>query len=488
MCRDFERSLEAESEAGFDVESGAGFEAGFDAGFEFRGRRVLVCGMARSGQAAALALVRLGAVVTATDTKSEIVWDYDPAAHGIVTRLGEAPTGFVTDFEIVVISPGISVYTDFVQKATESGIPVWGEAELAYRLCPCDMIAITGTNGKTTVTTLVGEILSRAGSATSVQNINFSGEVHVAGNIGVPLTSLVETIAPGDLVVAEISSFQLETIAAFRPKIAAVLNITEDHLDRHLTMENYIAAKKRIFENIGKNEICVLNYDNSVTKLLNSRGKNLFFSMNEEVDVFVRDGKIFSTVNENREVFVAELSETKVLPENALAATAIAHAAGAPVKVIAEVLREFAGVEHRLEFVTEIGGVKFYNDSKATNPDAAVKALEFFSPPVILIAGGSDKDANFEHWVKRFREKVTYAILIGETADEIARQCDAQNFASYIKVGSLEDAVRCAKEMARPGDIVLLSPACASFDMFKSFEDRGRKFKRLCTPSVQWTP
>ena len=431
--------------------------------------------MARSGQAAALTLSRLGAAVTATDARAEIVWDYDPESQGISTRLGEDPINFITQFELIIISPGISVYTDFVKKAEAAGIPVWGETELAYRLCPCEMIAITGTNGKTTVTTLVGEILKKINPGTVV-----------AGNIGVPLTSLVEKILPGDLVVAEISSFQLETIAAFRPKIAAILNITEDHLDRHHTMENYIAAKARIFENIGKNEICVLNYDNNITKLLTPRGKTLFFSTRDEVDVFVRNGKIFSKAqskNPGEEIFIIELSETKVLPENALAATAIAHAAGAPPEIIAETLRNFTGVEHRLEFVGEIGGAKFYNDSKATNPDATIKALEFFgqnqSRPVILIAGGSDKDADFEPLVRLFHEKVSYAILIGETSAQIARTCDAQNFASYITVASLEDAVLSAKELARPGDIVLLSPACASFDMFKNFEERGVVFKKF---------
>ena len=418
--------------------------------------------MARSGQAAALALVRLGAKVTATDLRTEIAWDYNPEEQGILLRLGEKPDAFVTEFELVIISPGISVYADFIKKATAAGIEVWGEAELAYRLCPCDMIAITGTNGKTTVTTLVGEIMRKVNPGTVV-----------AGNIGVPLTSLVEKISPNDLVVAEISSFQLETIAAFRPKISAILNITEDHLDRHLTMENYIAAKARIFENVDKNEICVLNYDNDITKMLKSRGRNLFFGTN--ADVFVRDGKIFSKVH-GSEVFVMELADTKVLPENALAATAIAHAAGATPEIIAETLREFSGVEHRLEFVAEIDGVKFFNDSKATNTDAAIKALEFFAQPVILIAGGSDKDADFAPWVRMFPKKVTRAILIGETAGQIAGAFEA-GFPPHEIAANLEDAVRLAKNSAKPGDIVLLSPACASFDMFKNFEERGTLFK-----------
>jgi UDP-N-acetylmuramoylalanine--D-glutamate ligase len=420
----------------------------------FNGKKILVCGMARSGQAAALILHRLGAEVTATDLKEKIDWDYEE--KGILLKLGQAPDEFLADNELIIISPGISVNAPFVVKAQAMGIPVWGEAELAYRLCPCPMIAITGTNGKTTVTTLVGEILKRHNPKTVV-----------AGNIGVPLTSIVTELEYDAMVVAEISSFQLETVSEFKPAISAILNMTEDHLDRHGTMENYIAAKSRIFENNSKNEICVLNYDNSITKMLKPRGKTIFFSAKDEI----KNGVIFS-----QGVEILPLAETKVMPENALAAATICIAAGVSPKIIADVLRGFNGVEHRLEFVATIDKVDYYNDSKATNTDAAIKALEAFDKPLVLIGGGKCKHADFTPWVKMFGEKVSHLILIGETANQIAKTCDAEGFSSYEKAGTLEQAISRAKQLAT--SVVLFSPACASFDMFENFEHRGELFKK----------
>jgi UDP-N-acetylmuramoylalanine--D-glutamate ligase len=442
---------------------------------DFFGKKILVCGMARSGQAAALVLRQLGAEVTATDSKTEISWDYDPVEKGILQKLGENPENFVADFELIVISPGISVYAPFVAKAQKLGIPVWGEAELAYRLCPCPMIAITGTNGKTTVTTLVGEILKRHNEGTVI-----------AGNIGIPLTSLVTGLTPENMVVAEISSFQLETISAFKPKISAVLNMTEDHLDRHLTMENYIAAKCRIFENQGQDDICVLNYDNSVTRSMKPRGRVVYFSATEDLcekycenSVYLRDGKIFAQMQQ--EIPIISIAETKVMTENALAATAIALCAGVSEKIIADVLRSFQGVPHRLEYVATVGEVDYYNDSKATNTDAAIKALEAFDRPVVLIAGGYDKETDFTPWVKLFGKKVAHLILIGKTAEKIAKACDKENFSSYEEAESLQAAVSRAREVAKHGDVVLFSPSCASFDMFKNFEERGDLFKKYVT-------
>ncbi|MCL1884430.1 MAG: UDP-N-acetylmuramoyl-L-alanine--D-glutamate ligase [Defluviitaleaceae bacterium] len=435
---------------------------------KFSNKKILVCGMARSGQAAALVLSRIGAKVCANDLKKEIDWEYSPAENGIEVRLGEAPDNFLDEFELIIISPGISVYAPFVEKAKAMCIPVWGEAELAYRLCPCPMVAITGTNGKTTVTTLVGEILK----------LHNAGTV-IAGNIGIPLTSLVNNLSEENIVVAEISSFQLETVSAFKPKINAILNITEDHLDRHHTMENYIAAKSRIFENNGENEISVLNYDNCITKRLNPRGKIVYFSTCEELEslpnsVYLKNGEIFSEGNA-----ILKISETKVMTENALAATAISLAAGVSLDKIAMVLRNFSGVPHRLEFVEKINGVDYYNDSKATNTDASMKALETFDRPVILIGGGYDKNTDFTPWVKMFGAKVKHLILIGQTANQISKICDDINFSSYEKADSLQKAVSRAGELAKSGDTVLFSPACASFDMFKNFEERGDMFKKF---------
>ncbi|MCL2386065.1 MAG: UDP-N-acetylmuramoyl-L-alanine--D-glutamate ligase [Defluviitaleaceae bacterium] len=441
----------------------------------FEGKKVLVCGMARSGQAAALVLRQLGADVTATDLREEISWDYDPVAEGIKCRLGQAPDEFVGEFELVIISPGISVYAPFVKAAEALGIAVWGEAELAYRLCPCPMIAITGTNGKTTVTTLVGEIVKRHNAGTVI-----------AGNIGIPLTGLVTGLTPENIVVAEISSFQLETISAFRPKISAVLNMTEDHLDRHLTMENYIAAKARIFENQGQKDICVLNYDNDITREMKPHGRVVYFSARDTLEsfsegVFLREGRIFAKVDGNGEIPILSIEETKVMPENALAATALSLCAGVAPSFIADVLREFQGVTHRLEYVTTIDGTEYYNDSKATNTDAAIKALEAFDKsnrPIVLIGGGYDKNTDFTPWVGAMG-KVARLILIGQTAAQIAKTCDAAGFSSYEKADSLQAAVLRAKEVSNAGDVVLFSPACASFDMFKNFEERGELFKQF---------
>jgi UDP-N-acetylmuramoylalanine--D-glutamate ligase len=422
--------------------------------------------MARSGQSAALVLREKGANVTATDLKTEIEWDYDPAEKNISLRLGETPNDFVNEFDLIIISPGISVYAPFVEKAKSFGIPVWGEAELAYRLCPCPMIAITGTNGKTTVTTLVGEILKRHNAGTVV-----------AGNIGIPLTSLVSNLKSEDIVVAEISSFQLETVHEFKPKISAILNITEDHIDRHGTMEKYIEEKCQIFKNYVQNEISVLNYDNSITKILNPCGRKIFFSTKEFLKdgVCLNEGKIFAFGEE-----ILSIGETKIMPENALAATAIALAAKVSPEIIADVLSSFNGVPHRMEFVGKIDTVEYYNDSKATNTDAAIKALETFTRPVILIGGGSDKGTDFTSWVELFREKVSHLVLIGQTTDQIAKTCDKLNFSSYVKASSLQEAVSFAQKFAKPNDVILFSPACASFDMFKNFEERGDLFKSAC--------
>jgi len=444
----------------------------------FENKKILVCGMARSGQSAALVLRRLGAEVTATDLKAEISWDYNPEEEGILQKTGQTPDEIVADYELIIISPGISMYAPFVKKAKTLGIPVWGEAELAYRLCPCPMIAITGTNGKTTVTTVVGEILKRQDIALR----RGEGTV-IAGNIGIPLTSLVTELSPGNIVVAEISSFQLETISAFRPKISAVLNMTEDHLDRHKTMENYIAAKSRIFENQRQDDICVLNYDNSVTRGMKPRGRVIYFSTKSELKEFpdsacLQNGNIFVKY-EQESYRIINISETKVMPENALAAAAITLAAGVSPEIIAQVLREFQGVPHRLEYVATINNAEFYNDSKATNTDAAIKALEAFSNrQIILISGGYDKKTDFTPLAKVISKKVTRLILIGQTAGQIINACEAAGFTAYERADTLESAVSHAKFLAKPGQIVLFSPACASFDMFKDFEHRGELFMK----------
>jgi len=431
----------------------------------FKDKKVLVCGMAKSGISVAKVLTEMDAVTVVQDRNHKIEWGgYCPI--GIIQYLGVEPDGMVQDFDFVIISPGITVYAPFVQKAQRLGIPVWGEAEFAYRLCPAPMIAITGTNGKTTVTSLVGEIMQR-----------HNGKTVVGGNIGTPLTELVSTISHEHLVVAEISSFQLETIAAFKPAISAVLNITEDHLDRHHTMENYIAMKSRIFENQTKNDTTVLNYDNHITREMKPPGKTVFFSKEVlEEGAFVQDGFICFRHN-SMLTKIVEVSKIKPMIENALAATALSLLAGAPPEIIAEVLTTFKGVPHRMEYVTTINGTEYYNDSKATNVDSAIKAIDNETGKVILIAGGYDKKTDFTPWVNHFPGKVDEVILIGETAGQIIDTCSRLGFTSCIKANSLEDAVSIAKSKAKPNWKVIFSPACASFDMFKNFEERGDLFK-----------
>jgi len=435
----------------------------------FDGKKVLVCGMARSGQAAAVLLHNLGADVTAQDLKEDIDWAYNPVERGISLFLGKSPDDIVGQFDLIVISPGLSIYLPFIEKAKSLGVPVWGEAELAFSQCPCPVVAITGTNGKTTVTTLVGEILAR-----------FNPKTVVAGNIGIPLTSMVRDLDADAIVVAETSSFQLETAVNFRPNVSAVLNMTPDHLDRHGDMETYIEMKSRIFRNQRYPDRAVLNYDNPITRGMTPPCEVVWFS-NKVVlptGVYQRDGYIYARMDESREEeFIAHIDGLNIMPENILAAAALALSAGAGIKHIAEGLKTFKAVPHRLEYVATIDGVDYFNDSKATNPDAAIKALESISKPIVLIGGGYDKGADFGSWVEAFKGRVERLIIIGQTAEKIIETCNENGFTAYEKASSLQEAVEKAAKIATPGQAVLFSPACASFDMFKNFEERGDIFR-----------
>jgi UDP-N-acetylmuramoylalanine--D-glutamate ligase len=404
--------------------------------------------MARSGQAAARLLAGLGAVVTAQDLLGydEIKWTFLPEEESIDLYLGQNPDEIVHNFDLIVISPGIAADLPFIEKAKRCGIPVWAEIELAYRLCPCPIIAITGTNGKTTVTTLVGEIMRKSGRPTAV-----------LGNIGLPFTEQVPSLTPEHIVVAEISSFQLETAEQFRPFISAVLNLSPDHLNRHKTMENYKSIKERIFANQKPGDFTVLNGDDTYCRDMRPDGSKVIY---------------FNEIN-------MDFPQTRVLPENALAAVAIARCAGVPDDITLSVLAGFKGVEHRLEYVTTVSGVDYYNDSKATNVDSAVKALEGMSRPVVLIGGGYDKEIGFDEWVKAFPGKVRHLIVMGETTEKIVTTCRAHGFFAYERVNSLRDAVILAAARANFGDAVLLSPACASWGMFDNFEQRGSLFKKF---------
>ena len=441
-------------------------------------QRVLVCGIARSGTASAALLKRLGADVTAQDLKErEKLEPYasELEAQGVSLITGMNPDAIAGDFDLLVISPGIPCDLPFLEKARAQGVPVWGEIELAYSVCKAPVIAITGTNGKTTTTSLTGEIMTaaRPGSVT-------------VGNIGTAFTEKALDVPADAVAVAEISSFQMETAHDFRPRIACVLNITPDHLNRHKTMECYVEMKERVFRNQCEDDFLVLNYDDEWCRKMAGRQRSrvVFFSSHTEPahgvfrrgeDIWVRllayDEPLLS-VRELRTPF------THII-EDMMAATAMSVCAGAGLDTIREALRRFIGVEHRVEYVATVDGVDYYNDSKATNVDAAVKALEAIDRPVVLIGGGLDKACPFGDWVKLFPGKVKFIAVLGETASQIIDECETWGYHNYGKAESLQAAVALCRGKAEPGDCVLLSPACASWDMFESYEQRGALFKQF---------
>lgn len=442
---------------------------------DFRGKKILVCGLGISGIASAKKLITLGAQVTVSDIKPRDKIANMDMLDGVSLCIEKTPDDVIHEQDAIILSPGIPCDVPYVEAAKKLGIPVWSEIELAYRLCPCPVIAITGTNGKTTTTSLVGEILSL-----------HSPGISIVGNIGIPFVGVLEQLVECGWAVAEISSFQLESIERFRPKVAALLNITPDHLNRHKTFENYVNIKNRIFENQQGDDFAVLNADDeNCTAIAQSvRSRVMFFSRHLQLDqgVFVENGYITYRWNGVHERLFN--TEDLIIPgvhniENALAAAAISICAGVPVGIIRQSLLRFRGVEHRIELVGEINGVEFYNDSKATNPEAAIKALEAMSRPIVLIGGGYDKNSDFSDWIRMFAGRVKHLIVIGEVANKIIVCCKAYNFVDFDYANSLHSAVELAHAKASPGDCVLLSPACASYDMFDSYEQRGRMFKQF---------
>jgi UDP-N-acetylmuramoylalanine--D-glutamate ligase len=446
-------------------------------GFDFAGKRVLVVGIARTGVVTSLFAAGYGASVTATDEKSESELGEAAArlrAAGVKLELGGHTDATFLEQDLIVLSPGVPLKLAPVALARSRGVPVWSEVELAWRFLRGKLVAITGSNGKTTTTLLVAHILKTAGIPTLV-----------GGNIGVPLLSLVESSVDSSVTVAEISSFQLEAIEAFRPEIGVLLNLTPDHLDRHSSFEEYAAAKMRMFENQLDRDCAVLNADDpEVTRRMPSRQQVFWFSRQKRVaaGAFLRDEQIIFR-HEGSEVAVARRGDIPLRgehnAENVLAACAAAHLAGATPAAIASGVKTFQGVEHRLEFVAEVGGVKFYNDSKATNVDAALKAVEAFSEPLIVILGGKDKGSPYTPLAEPLGEHARLAIVIGAAAEKIA--ADLGDAVQTAHAGTLERAVQMARERAQPGDVVLLAPACSSFDQFEDYEDRGRAFKELVT-------
>ena len=444
-------------------------------GVDLTGKRVLVVGLARTGVAASLFSAGYGATVTATDEKPEAELVETAArlrAAGVKLELGGHEPKTFLDQDLIVVSPGVPANLPPLEHARARGIPVWSEVELAWRFLRGTLVAITGSNGKTTTTALVSHILKTAGVPTLT-----------GGNIGVPLLSLAESSTDATVTVAEISSFQLETIESFRPEIGVLLNLTPDHLDRHSSFDDYARAKMRLFENQLERDAAILNADDpEVTRRMPSRPHIYWFSRQKRVaeGAFQRGGEIIFR-SDGAEIVVAERGEIPLRGEhnleNVLAACAAAYLAGAAPGAIAGGVKTFRGVEHRLEFAAEIGGVSFYNDSKATNVDAALKAIEAFPGPLIVILGGKDKGSPYAPLLEPLRQRARAVVLIGAAAEKIGAELGDAVAIEFA--GTLDQAVEVARNRARPGDTVLLAPACSSFDQFENYEQRGRVFKEL---------
>ena len=444
---------------------------------ELQGKKVLVFGSGKSGIGASDLLAKVGAFPVIYDGNAET--DKDAVVHKtdgtypVNVYAGELPKEVQDSLDLVVLSPGVPTDLPLVKSFYEQGLPVWGEVELAYRVGDGEVLAITGTNGKTTTTALLGKIMQDARES-----------VFVVGNIGTPYTSKALEMKQNSVTVAEISSFQLETIDEFAPKVSAILNITEDHLNRHHTMEEYIRVKELITENQGTEDVCVLNYEDEV---LREFGKHLtprvvYFSSGRKLDegIYLDGNKIILKDGE-KEIEVVKTEDLKLLGkhnfENVMAAVAMAYYDGVSLDSIRKSICEFTAVAHRIEYVTEKKGVVYYNDSKGTNPDAAIKGIHAMNRPTLLIGGGYDKQSGYDEWIEAFDGKVRYLVLIGQTKEKIKEAAEKHGFHDIILCEDLKEAVKVCEEKAQPGDAVLLSPACASWGQFDNYEQRGDMFK-----------
>ena len=391
--------------------------------------------------------------------------------------IGGLPEAQMDNYSYAVLSPGVPTDLPMIEGLRAHGVRIWGEIELAYAFSEGDVLAITGTNGKTTTTALTGEIMK-----------NYVKDVQVVGNIGIPYTRMALDMTSETVTVAEISSFQLETVWHFAPKVSAILNITPDHLNRHHTMENYIAAKERITEGQSAEDVCVLNYEDAVLRAFGEQLKQrmhvVYFSSARALDdgLYLAGDEIWLAKDGKKEL-VCNVKDLNLLGkhnyENVMAATGIAYSYGVPLDKIREVLVRFTAVEHRIEYVTEIDGVRYYNDSKGTNPDAAIQGIRAMDRPTCLIGGGYDKQSEYDEWIGAFDGKVKKLVLIGATAKKIADTCERMGFHDYVFADSLQEAVDICHAAAVSGDAVLLSPACASWGMFDNYEQRGRMFKDM---------
>ena len=442
-------------------------------------KNVLVVGTGISGIAACELLLKKEIQVTLFDGNKDLdlekVYEKSEKLRNIPVILGEMSDEQLESFDIAVLSPGVPTDLPIVNKMREKNIAIWGEIELAYAFAKGRLAAITGTNGKTTTTALTGAIME-----------NYYKDVKVVGNIGIPYTSVAADTTEETVTVAEISSFQLETIHAFRPEVSAILNITPDHLNRHHTMECYIRTKEDITRNQIPDDTCVLNYEDEVLRAFGESlsTKVVYFSSKRRLDngFYLEDGNIYQA-KDGKSSLVIHVNELNLLGnhnyENVMAACAITTAFGVPMEKIVEVLKTFTAVEHRIEYVCEKRGVKFYNDSKGTNPDAAIQGIRAMNRPTWLIGGGYDKQSEYDEWIEAFDGKVRGLVLIGQTKEKIAECAKRHGFTDVVLCETFEEAIHYCYDHAVSGEAVLLSPACASWGMFPNYEERGRIFKDI---------
>lgn len=451
---------------------------------ELQGKKVLVVGSGKSGIGAARLLGRTGAFPVLFDSNEKLnkkeLMEKAGEIPGLAVWVGTLPEDIKKEIALVVISPGVPVNAPFLEEYKAGNIPIWGEIELAYAFEKGKVAAITGTNGKTTTTTLTGQILSA-----------YHNCVYVVGNIGNPYTDIALDTKKDSMTVAEISSFQLETIHSFRPKVSAILNITPDHLNRHHTMECYVKTKERIAENQTKEDVCVLNYEDAYTRDFGDRcpAKVVFFSSQRELrEGIYLDGEEIclaecASGGERNVRRLMNIHNMRLVGmcnvENVMAAIGICNAFSVPMEIILETIQSFAPVEHRIEFVDTKGGVDYYNDSKGTNPDAAIQGIRAMTKPTVLLGGGYDKGSSYDEWIEAFEGKVKALVLVGETREKIAKCARAHGFSNIILADTFKEAFDMCVKQAAKGDAVLLSPACASWGMFPNYEVRGKEFKEL---------
>ncbi len=443
------------------------------------GKKVLVIGSGLSGVGSVRLLHQVGANPIVLEENTKVTEDdirkklHEEDRTDTQIIIGEIGDEVLDEVALTVPSPAVPLDAPTVLRIKEKNIPIWSEIELAYNFSKGRLVAITGTNGKTTTTTLVGDIMKA-----------HFGDTYVVGNIGVSYAESALKMNDDSVTTGEISSFQLEAVDNFHANVSAILNITPDHLNRHHTMECYASMKENIANRQTKDDTCVLNYDNEYTRDFGSRcpAKVVFFSTKEKLsDGFYLDGdEIFMSTagNSTRIMNVHDMNLVGLCNvENVMAAIAMSLAMGVPLSTILSVIHDFKAVEHRIEFVATKKGVDYYNDSKGTNPDAAIQGIRAMSKPTILIGGGYDKGSEYDEWIENFGDKVKLLVLIGQTRDKIAECAKKHGFENFCFKDSFEEALEFCTESAQPGDAVLLSPACASWDMFPNYETRGKRFK-----------